>query len=369
MIGAVLGIPLLHYVYPPALLSREAHLAVSTLFDRAESGTLGFALAGLTGGALFLVSLLLIEAAVAPGLWCQSLCPGGALYSAFGWFRILRVERETPACTQCTLCDKVCPMGQLPMIDRIDVECDSCGVCVDVCEPAALSYKWSYKWTGPFEKRSVATGKSDPSTIADIAMNSIQNGKADHGTKVVAAIIALVLSSCVAPRVDAHHIMGIPHYDYDESYPQAPVLRLVERLGDWEVQMTGYPGHPIPGQRTELHVYVQDVRDQTLYDQELTLWVESKGLLGNASAHGPETSRVSENLFKFYPTYPADGNYEVVLQFAAEEGVRSTLRFPLVVGEPGSPVWTLGLYVSGLLFFIIIIRAIRIKRDRRKGRR
>ena len=40
----------------------------------------------------------------------------------------------------------------------------------------------------------------------------------------------IVLALLLATTASAHHILGIPHYNYDERYPQVPVLeRVVNR--------------------------------------------------------------------------------------------------------------------------------------------
>lgn len=321
--GFFLGVPLLHYLYPPALLGREAHGWVAAMFDRAEQGRLGLALAGLSGATLFLLVVVAIEVVAAPGVWCRSLCPGGAVYSGLGRWRAVRVKRVAPACTSCAACDKVCPMGLKPMVDRTGQECDNCGICIDVCPTRALSYK----------------------------------------------LFVVLLALAAAGPLEAHHILGIPHYAYDESYPQAPVMRLRERVGDWEVMLTCYPGTPRPGERSEIHVYVtQRHRMRRPYGQPLALSVLRQTMLGGkAPIYGPNTVAPQQNLYKFFPRYADAGHYEVLLEMKRADGY-DTLRFPMVVGEPGNPwVTTVG-FVGGLAFLLIVVRAIKIKRDRRLGR-
>jgi len=50
-----------------------------------------------------------------------------------------------------------------------------------------------------------------------------------------------------------------------------------------------------------------------------------------------------------------------------DEGIVSTLRFPMVVGEPGSPWTAVGLFAACLASFLVLIRAVRIKRRRALG--
>ncbi len=139
-ISFVVGLPLLGYLYPPALVGREAHNGVTVLFDRAEEGRLGFSAAGLTLASWFLLAIALVELGFGPRLWCRSLCPGGAVYTLLGHRRVVNVERNPLNCTQCGSCVLACEMGLSPMTDRIGSECDNCGKCVADCPDDALHY-------------------------------------------------------------------------------------------------------------------------------------------------------------------------------------------------------------------------------------
>jgi len=142
-ISFVIGLPVLGYLYPPALVGREAHNGITVMFDRAEEGLLGFSAAGLTMASWFLLAIALVELAFGPRLWCRSLCPGGALYALLGRWRLVRVERTPARCTQCGGCVLACEMGLSPMTDQIGAECDNCGKCVADCPDDALHYALS----------------------------------------------------------------------------------------------------------------------------------------------------------------------------------------------------------------------------------
>ncbi|MDP3542230.1 MAG: 4Fe-4S binding protein [Elusimicrobiota bacterium] len=324
LIGLIGGLPILHYIYPPAILSREAHSFATILFDRAESGLFGFPWGFFSGGMIFLAVVALVEVAVAPGFWCATLCPGGALYSALSRWRLLRVKRTKSACIDCVLCDKACPMQLQPMTDKTGGECDSCGVCVDVCPTKALAFKFS---------------------------------------RTDAALMALLCLGLAAPA-RAHHIIGLPHYAYDESFPQAPVLRLREKLGPYEVILTGYPGNPKPGEKSELHVYVNDPATNTPYEQQVLLEAYRMKPFGfQEKIADAREGLVEMGLHKFHVVYPTVANYEVVLVLPELDG-SSTLRFPLVVGEPGSPWRDVALFGGGFLALLVVVRAVKIKRAR-----
>ncbi len=55
------------------------------------------------------------------------------------------------------------------------------------------------------------------------------------------SLFVLFIICLLAPAASAHHIMGIPHYAYDEQYPQTPVLTYRVEAGPYDVKMTGYP--------------------------------------------------------------------------------------------------------------------------------
>lgn len=142
LITAVFGIPFLGYLYPPAMLGREAHNGITVFFDRGEEGLLGFTGAGLTIASWLLLAIALLEIAFSARFWCRSLCPGGAVYNALGAARLIRVKLEDAKCTRCAECIPVCEMGLNPMSDPLGIECDNCGECISHCPEGALEFRW-----------------------------------------------------------------------------------------------------------------------------------------------------------------------------------------------------------------------------------
>ncbi|RMF25733.1 MAG: 4Fe-4S binding protein [Deltaproteobacteria bacterium] len=147
-LSAVWAMPVLGYVYPPALLSRELHDAVFAMFDRAELGLGMRWSAGLSWMVIVLLLIALFEVTLSRRWWCRYVCPGGGLYSLIGAARPVRVKLESRACTECALCVAACPMGLNPMRGEMGIECDNCGVCIGACDDDALSFAVSRPRTG-----------------------------------------------------------------------------------------------------------------------------------------------------------------------------------------------------------------------------
>ena len=94
-----LSAPVLGYIYPPAVLGREIHDFVFAAFDRAEHGRFGFWVGGMSWMAVVMIAIIAIELFVSRRWWCRYVCPGGALYSAIGAARPVRVQLDRPTCT------------------------------------------------------------------------------------------------------------------------------------------------------------------------------------------------------------------------------------------------------------------------------
>lgn len=162
LMATIIGLPFLGYLYPPALLSREIHSGVTVMYDRAELGKLGFTAAGLTIASWFLVVIAIVEIAFGSRMWCRSLCPGGAVYSALARWRIIRIKRVPENCTHCAECVLACDMGLNPMTDMTGTECDNCGACVTSCNDDALDFAFSMK--DSIERQPAIAGQEEART-------------------------------------------------------------------------------------------------------------------------------------------------------------------------------------------------------------
>jgi len=183
-----------------------------------------------------------------------------------------------------------------------------------------------------------------------------------RGTVLLAVVSTLMLG---LPRsAVAHHILGIPHYSYDEDYPQTPVLTMQAEAGPYEIRMTAYPGVPTPGEPCYLNTYIRNRDSDMPYDGPVSLTVTRDRVFGpDPIVYGPTAAELSEAVYKFYPTFPVEASYTASLQLDVE-GETWTVAVPVTVGEPVSPWGPLALAFAGLVLIGLVVRALRIKSRR-----
>jgi len=113
-------------IYPPAIIGREIYYAI--------------ALSGFGAGAVFFLMTLLFDLMVTRRGFCRYVCPGGALYSLLGRYRLFRIKRNVETCNDCAKCNVVCQFGLDPLQDNFGMECNNCTACIAVCPTDALSF-------------------------------------------------------------------------------------------------------------------------------------------------------------------------------------------------------------------------------------
>ncbi len=85
--------------------------------------------------SLALLAVVIGGSLVVDRFWCRYLCPLGGVFSIVGRFSLLRIRRSRRACTDCTVCDKVCPAGITPSKAKpfVSPDCVGCMDCVAAC--------------------------------------------------------------------------------------------------------------------------------------------------------------------------------------------------------------------------------------------
>lgn len=131
IISAFTGMIAFAAVYPPAIIGREIYYAI--------------ALSGFGAGMVFYLITLLFDLMVTRRGFCRYVCPGGALYSLLGHFRLFRIKRDVTQCNDCAKCNVVCQFGLDPLRDNFTQECNNCTACIAVCPTDALSFTVNIK--------------------------------------------------------------------------------------------------------------------------------------------------------------------------------------------------------------------------------
>lgn len=126
VLSALTGSVLVAAIYPPAIIGRELYYAI--------------ALGGFGAGMVFFIGTLLFDLLVARRGFCRYLCPGGALYSLLGRFRLVRIRRIVENCNDCAKCNGICEFGLDPLRDHFGQECNNCTACIAICPTQAMTF-------------------------------------------------------------------------------------------------------------------------------------------------------------------------------------------------------------------------------------
>ncbi|MGB7931667.1 MAG: quinol dehydrogenase ferredoxin subunit NapH [Gammaproteobacteria bacterium] len=128
LLSALTGVAAFEWVSPISMLHREL------IFG------LGLGWTAVLG--VFLFDLLVLKHG-----WCGHLCPLGAFYALVGRLAPVRVRFDTPTCTHCGECARVCPEPQVLNLKQAanagmirSGECTNCGRCITVCPEDTLHF-------------------------------------------------------------------------------------------------------------------------------------------------------------------------------------------------------------------------------------
>lgn len=183
-------------------------------------------------------------------------------------------------------------------------------------------------------------------------------------------LLTLLLVAALPTAVAAHHILGIPHYKYDDTYPQIPYLEVIAQVGSTDLDFTYFPGIPEPGQAVRFKLYVHDRVTGEVFREPLRARVVRTTFFGGdtvvaepfqiRTGKGPEG-----NDYKFFLTFAAAEAYEVQVSFPNGDQVE-VIPFPVVIGETDDTPLIFG--AAGVLGLTVVAVAI-VKKKRRSAHR
>lgn len=109
-------------------------------------------------------------------LFCNTLCPAGALLGIISRFSIFRLAIDHQACQECGLCEKVCKAGCIDA-DNQTIEfsaCVGCYDCIESCPTVGIVFEPSFRRRRPrpatgFSKRRRDVLRSSAVAVAGLA--------------------------------------------------------------------------------------------------------------------------------------------------------------------------------------------------------
>jgi MauM/NapG family ferredoxin protein len=143
-IAALLGISLIHFFDPLIITARSLALilypfvsyfaGLVTLVHQAQFTE--------TLIALVFITAIILLGGLAQRFWCRYLCPLGGLLAIISKFSLLKFAFNE-GCTQCMICEQVCPTGAINAQEQdIDpAECIGCLRCLHECSQHVIEYR------------------------------------------------------------------------------------------------------------------------------------------------------------------------------------------------------------------------------------
>lgn len=151
LLATVFGVQQAGLADPIALMTRSVtatllpadDAAGIALFGEAAKDFTWFSQQHVTVGAWLLggvFAVLLLANLWVPRFFCRALCPLGAMLGLMSRWNLLRFRRNLEACTDCGLCDAVCPGAAEPAQQLRTAECMVCFNCSDACPSEAIGF-------------------------------------------------------------------------------------------------------------------------------------------------------------------------------------------------------------------------------------
>jgi hypothetical protein len=174
----------------------------------------------------------------------------------------------------------------------------------------------------------------------------------------------IAISLLIASAAAAHHIRGIPHYSYQENYPQAPAFEEFRESGPWSMQFTYWQ---IPSQTAlDLALYVKRRDTDKPYSGAVKLQVFKQGEDEmNEINHSFDAYANPRNIHKVGWVYEDAGIYIVKIDLGEGEEKISE-RFTIQVGTVPPNYWFLGGAASVVVGLMAVVAVIKKRSDTSK---
>jgi len=195
----------------------------------------------------------------------------------------------------------------------------------------------------------------------------VRHGHHSAGLKAIWRSLFCAFFAWVAlcPVAEAGHVLGLGKYNYDPNALR-PQLRISERVDSWQLDVSGYPGNPEPGEEIEFLVTLGHARGGRPVSGRVECTIHRVSVLGQRQrVVESQLGELDGNGYRFRVSLPDDAEYEVAFAFGDGATRTSTLSIPLVVGKPGSPWTILGGFGGGLAVFIVGVVLLGRVRNRR----
>jgi hypothetical protein len=174
-----------------------------------------------------------------------------------------------------------------------------------------------------------------------------------------------VLLLALLPSAHAHHQLGLPHYLYNEEYPQIPTMVIDAEAEGHDVTFSIYPGNPQPGDIVRVSAYIKHAMTGIVYAKPITLSVSTvKFLRGEKFFDDPKPVPSEYNEYKASYRFEDPEKYLVNVTFEPRPGFFETIPFPVVIGKTQFSVVPI---VAGVIFVGAFV-AVGITKKRGHGR-
>lgn len=160
------------------------------------------ALLPVTVVALVTLAILVVFVVAGGRLWCNTLCPVGAVLGLLGRKSLFRPVIDDGKCVSCGLCAKGCRASCID-VEKHSVDMSSCVMCldcIDACHTGAIEYKWS------FGRRYGEQAVPESSRPAAGPRASAAEPSAAMSRRSFLAVTALGVGSVATAQMSQHHL-------------------------------------------------------------------------------------------------------------------------------------------------------------------